>query len=315
MTDDWRIPEDSPVYQEVARLHRIAYEIRPGQVSRWNGELYGFSGQNYGGVNMKTGAMRLNQEKVLEHLTGSTAAADRELQVQALLTVLHESYHTRNEPTAPLEPNAVHARPTIGFDEGLTERAALNDFPVVVPKDPAHQQAARAELVNAMAHDGWTGLHNKEPFVGSMVAHDTRVELNAATNRIRQHYTQNPATPYPARVPNAGVRQQVSAGEQQRAAPMQAQRHGPVHAPRPSQAPPESRPGSLRAVTPPRQPVGATAGASYPNREFYMAFSGSQPAAQATSSRPSTGMGERGSGAHQQQGVSQERPGRPDRDR
>jgi len=311
MTDDWRIPEDSPVYQEVARLHRIAYEIRPGQVSRWNGELYGFSGQNYGGVNMKTGAMRLNQEKVLEHLTGSTAAADRELQVQALLTVLHESYHTRNEPTAPLEPNAVHARPTIGFDEGLTERAALNDFPVFARRAGYHGLTAGAGTHEAAV----TGLHNKEPSVGSMVAHDTRVELNAATNRIRQHYTQNPATPYPARVPNAGVRQQVSAGEQQRAAPMQAQRHGPVHAPRPSQAPPESRPGSLRAVTPPRQPVGATAGASYPNREFYMAFSGSQPAAQATSSRPSTGMGERGSGAHQQQGVSQERPGRPDRDR
>jgi hypothetical protein len=35
-----RIEPSSPVYQEVARLHQLAQQMRPGGLDRWNGELY-----------------------------------------------------------------------------------------------------------------------------------------------------------------------------------------------------------------------------------------------------------------------------------
>lgn len=119
------VDPSSPAYEEFARLHRIVCDMRPGHRSHWNGELYTFDGDPWGGYDTESGRMLLSRQLVLDQFAGPPSEA----QAEALATVLHESYHA----TAELEsddPNAVHSRATIALDEGLTERRTRNDFPV-----------------------------------------------------------------------------------------------------------------------------------------------------------------------------------------
>jgi hypothetical protein len=119
------VDPSSAAYEEFARLHRIVCDMRPGHRSHWNGELYTFDGDPWGGYDTESGRMLLSRQLVLDQFAGPPSEA----QAEALATVLHESYHA----TAELEsddPNAVHSRATIALDEGLTERRTLNDFSV-----------------------------------------------------------------------------------------------------------------------------------------------------------------------------------------
>jgi hypothetical protein len=65
-----RIEPSSPVYQEVARLHPIAKQMRPSGLDRWNGELYARFDDKWGGLG-RDGTMQLNQE----HRTNRTHSA------------------------------------------------------------------------------------------------------------------------------------------------------------------------------------------------------------------------------------------------
>ncbi|QNE17575.1 hypothetical protein F1D05_06215 [Kribbella qitaiheensis] len=122
-----RIDPESPVYQEFARLYRIAQEMHPGGLDRWNGELYSRTDDKYGGLT-RDGTFRLNQTLVLDQLTGGEGTGDPVRQGQALATVLHESLHARVEMDAKLEPNALRRPQSIGLDEGLTELATMEDY-------------------------------------------------------------------------------------------------------------------------------------------------------------------------------------------
>jgi hypothetical protein len=122
-----RIDPESPVYQEVARLYRIAQEIRPGGLDRWNGELYSRTDDKYGGLT-RDGTFRLSQTLVLDQLTGGEGTGDPVRQGQAVATVLHESLHARVEMDAKSEPNALRKPQSIGLDEGLTELATMADY-------------------------------------------------------------------------------------------------------------------------------------------------------------------------------------------
>jgi hypothetical protein len=122
-----RIDPESPVYQEVERLYRIAHEVRPGGLDRWNGELYSRTDDKYGGLT-RDGTLRLNERLVLDQLTGGEGTDNPVWQGQALATVLHESLHARVEMDAKNEPNALRAPHSIGLDEGLTELATMEDY-------------------------------------------------------------------------------------------------------------------------------------------------------------------------------------------
>lgn len=277
-----RVDRASPVYQEFARLYRIARDLRPSGVDRWNGELSARTDDKWGGF-QQDGSMRLSRDLVLAHLSGAADGRNPRVQAQALATVLHESGHAGAVLDAPHEPNAVRSRESRLLDEGLVECRAVEDFrlfaeragyhglvldgheyeaaveasdqlvayaaegerqnelrrsainqPVVmrwdaianevvnsklgdvVPQDPRHQQAARAELVNAMVHPGWQNLSSRPAEAGRLAAHDSAARLDAAVGRIRQHYSDTPGQPYPAVAPNRHAAAGLS-GEQARA--------------------------------------------------------------------------------------------------
>jgi hypothetical protein len=153
-----RIEPSSALYQEFARLHRIAQEMHPGTMDRWNGELYARTDDKWGGL-APDGSMRLNQDLVLEHLTGGALGDDPARQAQALATVLHESKHTRVPIDAEDEPNAVRRPETMGLDEALTELSTMEDFEEFVQRagydglpqpEPEYEGAVHAgnELLN-----------------------------------------------------------------------------------------------------------------------------------------------------------------------
>lgn len=161
-----RIDPSSPVYQEVARLYRISQEMRPGGKDLWNGELYARSDDKWGGLG-RDGTLRLNQDLVLNHLTGGELSHDPQMQGQALSTVLHESLHARVEVDAPNEPNALRRAESIGLDEGLTELTASEDF---------QEFAQRA---------GYEGVPQPEPEYSGAV-HATNELLSRATTSETQ---------------------------------------------------------------------------------------------------------------------------------
>jgi hypothetical protein len=260
-----RIDPESPTYREVARLYRIAHEMRPGSNDRWNGELYA-RGDGLDGGLMNDGTLRLSPELVLDHLAGGERSDDPAQQGDALATVLHESLHARVETDARDEPNAVRAPQSFGLDEGLTELVMMDDYdefvrqagyehaemqdpkyssalqatsdlldratssdtertellnsaldrPVAmrwdtiadsvvrkelgdtVPSDAAHQQAARAHVIDHAAHSGWATVHRRNG-VGPLVAADTDAGLERAVADLKTYYAENSTEPYPAR--------------------------------------------------------------------------------------------------------------------
>ena len=79
------VDPSSPAYEEFARLHRIVCDMRPGHRSHWNGELYTFDGDPWGGYDTESGRMLLSRQFVLDQFAGPPSAA----QAEALATVLH----------------------------------------------------------------------------------------------------------------------------------------------------------------------------------------------------------------------------------
>jgi len=281
------IGRGSPLHREVTRLYRIAQRLRPSPVDGWSGEIYSRSDDVLGGFHPRSGDLSLSEREVLQHIARPGGAGDAHDRARALVTVLHEAYHGRNEIDAPNEPNAVRTQESRALDEGVIERAARDDFDAfsrqagysglalagpqsygaavaatdrlteyaagseraaqlqsamldrptvmrwdavadeivrhrlgdVVPHDATHQQHARAELVNAMAHPNWAGLENARSTSMGRDVGDLAVErMQAAEGRIRAHYRDSPALPYPAVAPNRTAPLRID-GEQHRHAP------------------------------------------------------------------------------------------------
>jgi hypothetical protein len=128
MSLDRRVDPDSAVYHEVERLYRIARSLRRTTVDLWNGELYATSADTWGGFHHKTGALKLSEHRVLQHLTGSVSPINPEQQAEALATVLHEATHGGMQIDAPTQANAVRSEHSLGLIEGFAEVRAFADF-------------------------------------------------------------------------------------------------------------------------------------------------------------------------------------------
>lgn len=128
MSLDRPVDADSLVYREVARLYGIARLLRPTTLDRWNGALIATSTDTLGGVDPRSGALRLSGHRVLPYLTGSVLPGEHSQQAQALATVLHEATHGGMVIDAPTEPNAVRTEHSYGLTEGFAEVRTLVDF-------------------------------------------------------------------------------------------------------------------------------------------------------------------------------------------
>ncbi len=102
--------------------------MRPTSVDRWNGDLYATDTPRWGGFDPATGNIRLSDQRVLRHLTGSLSKTEPDEQAQALASVLHELTHAGMETDALDQPNAVRSPHSLGAMEGVAELRALNDF-------------------------------------------------------------------------------------------------------------------------------------------------------------------------------------------
>lgn len=103
------------------------------------------------------------------------------------------------------------ARPVVMRWDVVADQVVRTRLDGVVPADPAHQQAARAELVNAMANSSWHRLEKvNSPSIGQAAAESSIEASNKAIGRIEQHYQQSPNQPYPATAPNPAAAQAPS---------------------------------------------------------------------------------------------------------
>lgn len=231
-------------------------------------------------------------------------------------------------------------RPVVMRWDVIADEIVRNRLGDVVPADPAHQQAARAELINAMTQPGWLDLHQTRANVGPAVAQETTQALDEATDRIREHHAKNPSAPYPAKNPNFRVAhaqaQQVQSGPQERVISRGGQVDltklpPPNPATRMADPRQSARPGGRQdeATSGPSGPragrsgprAGRSTGESAPAARnapgqpgSEMRFlSGSAPAAMATQHKPDLGDGARGAGASRP-GVERVTP-TPDRSR
>ncbi|TDD41959.1 hypothetical protein E1263_42360, partial [Kribbella antibiotica] len=99
--------------------------------------------------------------------------------------------------------------------DAVADHVVRTELADVVPPNPAHQQAARAELVNRMATGEWRVVKDRPP-LGKVTGEITTEGVDRAVKDLRDHYQQNPGEPYPAKVPNQAAAVAVQ-GEQQRA--------------------------------------------------------------------------------------------------
>ncbi|MGW5187671.1 hypothetical protein ACWEOO_00340 [Kribbella sp. NPDC004138] len=199
-----RVSPDSFVYREVERLYRIARSLRPAAADRWNRELYKTSLDTLGGLDPKTGVLRLSESRVLLHLTGSVLPGQMDDQAEALATVLHEATHGAMQIKAPGEPNAVWTEHSRGVMEGFAEVRTSADFELFAKRagygalafgDPRYPGAfaATRELMahitgpaypeNALINDACRGpgLLHFDQFAHAVVAN----QLNELTHRDR----------------------------------------------------------------------------------------------------------------------------------
>ncbi|MET7281544.1 hypothetical protein ABZS29_25135 [Kribbella sp. NPDC005582] len=94
-------------------------------------------------------------------------------------------------------------QPVVMRWDAIADELVKNRLSDIVPADAEHQQAARAELINSMAHAGWTKLHKSTlESAGQVAAKDSTAALDAAAQRIREHYATNTAAPYASSTPN-----------------------------------------------------------------------------------------------------------------
>ena len=128
MSLDQRVSPGSFVCKEVERLYKIALSLRPAAADRWNRELYATSLDTLGGIDPRTGVLRLSGHRVLPYLTGSVMPGQMEYQAEALATVLHEATHGAMQIKAPGEPNAVLTEHSRGLMEGFAEVRTFADF-------------------------------------------------------------------------------------------------------------------------------------------------------------------------------------------
>jgi hypothetical protein len=206
--------------------------------------------------------------------------------------------HATNDLLAYAAPEAEQARdrlalaamdkPAVMSWDVIADEIVRNRLDGVVPGDPRHQQAARAELVTAMSGPGWDGVQHRRE-AGPLVAADTRQALDATLARIRQHYETTPGAPHPARYPNrqAAAAAQLLGGEQARTV------QDPTRWPAPD---PNTR-MTAGADGPAPQPAvwSEQRSPQIADPALRAAFSGQAPAAQAVQTAPSLGNGARGS--------------------
>jgi hypothetical protein len=184
----------------------------------------------------------------------------------------------------------------------------------VVPRDPQHQQAARAALVRAMAHPGWQHLERAHEGDGRETAKHTRERLDAAIHDIGRHYADLPSKPYPASPVNreAVQRHQEPQNQATRSPspqhPAAHQGASQQHAPRPAAA----QHGRAPDAQPTTTGVPKTASAQQIDPALRAAFAGTTPATGATSNAPALGDGSRGAG-RQTPGRDRTPTGRDDR--
>jgi hypothetical protein len=197
----------------------------------------------------------------------------------------------------------------MGWDT-IADHVVRNELADDVPPDPAHQQAARAHLVNQMAIGEWDGVQHR-PGRGPMTADLAKAGVDRAVGQISEHYQNNPGEPYPAKVPNpaAAVSTQVdNQSEQQRAV-------GTSLAAERSRSIGQADTVDLSKLPPPaadtrvehRVAAGAqqAAPAGIGERAAAMRFLGDQAsAAGAIDRRPELGQGARGAGAPAGAGVA-----------
>ncbi|GAA0614447.1 hypothetical protein HPO96_26135 [Kribbella sandramycini] len=106
-------------------------------------------------------------------------------------------------------------QPVVMRFDAVADHIVRNELADVVPPEPAHQQAARAQLVNQMAIPEWDGVQHR-PNAGGLTADLTRAGVDRAVGQLREHYRQSPDEPYPAVTPNPAASRAAQAGEQQR---------------------------------------------------------------------------------------------------
>ncbi|MFI5730962.1 hypothetical protein ACIA49_12635 [Kribbella sp. NPDC051587] len=203
-------------------------------------------------------------------------------------------YAAGPEGASALADRAIDAPVTMRWDV-IADEIVRNKLSDVVPLGPQHQQAARAELINAMTTDSWQGLDDSRIDIGGAVAARTARALDQSTQHIRDHYAQDPGTPYPAATPNFLIAREQEAeavrtlSDSQERAATQGSDLDLAGLPPPS--------AGSRVEGP---PVGRAAG-EYSGRatagDDSRFLSGSPPAAQATRLKPELGDGARGAGA------------------
>lgn len=116
--------------------------------------------------------------------------------------------------------NRALAQPVVMRWDTIADHVVRTRLDGVVPADPVHQQAARAELVNAMANNAWYKLDEvRSPSIGQDAATVSISASNDALTRIQQHYQHSPNQPYPSAAPNPAAPQagpQMPNAEQER---------------------------------------------------------------------------------------------------
>jgi len=119
-------------------------------------------------------------------------------------TELLLEYAAGTDRAQELADRAIDAPVVMRWDV-IADEIVKNHLGTTVPPDPLHRQAARAELIQAMTRPEWLDVHQTQANVGAAVAQETTQAIGAAADRIREHYLQNPGTPYPAENPNFRV--------------------------------------------------------------------------------------------------------------
>ncbi len=229
-------------------------------------------------------------------------------------------YAAGPEGASDLADRAIDAPVTMRWDV-IADEIVKNRLSDVVPSDPEHQQAARAELVNAMTTSSWKGLDESRVDISASVTAETAHALDQATQRIRDHYAQSADTPYPSTTPNFLIAKEQEAtrkldGPQERVVrrgddvdlkKLPPSKEGSaVEGPR-GGAGPGTREGGAR----PGGPRGGRSTGDYARTdrgEGSRFLTGSAPAAGAVRHKPQLGDGARGAGAPGGGRGSAERP-------
>ncbi|TDD51878.1 hypothetical protein E1263_29735 [Kribbella antibiotica] len=198
-------------------------------------------------------------------------------------------YAAGPDNVADLASRAMDAPVVMRWDV-IADEIVKNRLADVVPADPQHQQAARAELIHAMTHPEWEYLDKAPAEAGDNAAQRTTQALDKATQGIRDHYAHNPESPVPAQNPNFRVPQRAgqALSEVQERIVQHETQVDLAQLPAPS--------ADARIEGP---PAGRAAG-EYSGRgsagDGARFLSGSPSAAEATQFKPKLGNGARGAG-------------------